>query len=81
MRAAAKALRLEQPAEIVVAVPVAASVTCDLLRSEVEHVVCAAIPQPFFAVGQWYHDFSPTQDEEVRELLGRAAARQSSRAA
>ena len=75
MRAAAKALRQEQPAEIVVAVPVAASVTCDLLRSEVEHVVCAATPQPFFAVGQWYADFSQTTDEEVRELLRRAHAR------
>ena len=75
MRAAAKALRLEQPAAIVVAVPVAASVTCDLLRSEVEHVVCAAMPQPFFAVGQWYADFSQTTDEQVRELLRRAHAR------
>jgi putative phosphoribosyl transferase len=75
MRAAAKALRQEQPAEIVVAVPVAASVTCDLLRSEVEHVVCAATPQPFFAVGQWYADFSQTTDEEVHELLRRAHAR------
>jgi putative phosphoribosyl transferase len=75
MRAAAKALRQEQPAEIVVAVPVAASVTCDLLRSEVEHVVCVATPQPFFAVGQWYSDFSQTTDEEVRELLRRAHAR------
>jgi predicted phosphoribosyltransferase len=75
MRAAAKALRQEQPAEIVVAVPVAASVTCDILRSEVERVVCAATPQPFFAVGQWYADFSQTTDDEVRDLLRRAHAR------
>jgi putative phosphoribosyl transferase len=75
MRAAARALRQEQPAEIVVAVPVAASVTCDLLRSEVEQVVCLATPQPFFAVGQWYADFAQTTDEEVRELLRRAHAR------
>jgi predicted phosphoribosyltransferase len=30
-------------------------------------------PEPFFAVGLWYEDFSQTTDEEVRDLLRRAA--------
>jgi|SRR5437762_8847056 len=81
IRAAVAALRQKGPKQIVAAVPVASESTCEELRNEVDHVVCAMTPVPFFAVGQWYHDFSPTQDEEVRELLGRAAARQSSRAA
>jgi putative phosphoribosyl transferase len=40
----------------------------------VDEVVCAATPEPFYAVGLWYRDFSQTTDEEVRELLERSAA-------
>jgi predicted phosphoribosyltransferase len=72
MRVAAEALRTKQPARIVVAVPVAARATCEEIESEVDQVICAATPQPFWAVGQWYQDFSQTTDEEVRELLRRA---------
>jgi len=36
-------------------------------------VVCATTPEPFDAVGFWYEDFSQTTDDEVRELLDRAA--------
>jgi putative phosphoribosyl transferase len=73
MRAAAAALRQQQPARIVVAVPVSAPQTCDEYRMGVDEIVCAATPEPFYAVGQWYADFSQTTDEEVRELLARAA--------
>lgn len=72
MIAAVKALRQQQPARIVVAVPIASRDTCDLLRNEVDEVVCAVTPEPFYAVGLWYQDFSQTTDEEVRELLGLA---------
>ncbi len=72
MRAAAAALRQQGAAKILVAVPVAARATCDQLRDEGHDVVCATTPEPFFAVGQWYKDFSQTSDEEVRELLERA---------
>jgi putative phosphoribosyl transferase len=74
MRAAAAALRQEDAAKIVVAVPVAAAATCELLRAEVDEIVCGATPEPFFAVGQWYRDFSQTTDEEVHDLLERAGA-------
>ena len=73
MRAAAAALRLQQPARIVVAVPVSAVQTCDEYRMGVDEIVCAVTPEPFHAVGMWYEDFSQTTDEEVRELLARAA--------
>jgi len=73
MQAAAGAVRRHEPARIVVAVPVASRATCDRFRDEVDEVVCAVTPEPFYAVGNWYEDFSQTSDEEVRELLARAA--------
>jgi predicted phosphoribosyltransferase len=73
MRAAIQALRRRGPARIVVAVPAAPESTCRELEAEVDEVVCATTPSPFFAVGQAYWDFSQTTDDEVRELL-RAAA-------
>ncbi|HYW86848.1 MAG TPA: phosphoribosyltransferase [Chloroflexota bacterium] len=77
MRAAAAALRPQQPTRIVVAVPTAAPQTADELRREVDEVVCVITPQPFYAVGLWYHDFSETSDEEVSSLLAAAASHQT----
>ena len=79
MRAAALAVRQRNPARIVVAVPVAAAETCDEFRDVVDEVICGAMPRPFQAVGLWYEDFSQTSDEEVRELLERAAERAGAR--
>jgi putative phosphoribosyl transferase len=73
MRAAVEALRRLAPARIVVAVPVADPTTCDEMTSEADEVVCARTPRPFRAVGLWYEDFSQTTDQEVRDLLERAA--------
>jgi predicted phosphoribosyltransferase len=72
MRSAARALKLEGAGKVVVAVPVASAQTCARLRSEVDEVICPATPEPFYAVGQWYEDFSQTTDEQVRDLLARA---------
>jgi putative phosphoribosyl transferase len=72
MQAAARAVRRHQPARIVIAVPVASRATCDQFRNDVDEVVCAVTPEPFYSVGNWYEDFSQTSDEEVRELLERA---------
>ena len=72
MRAAASALRQQNPARIVVAVPVSAPQTCNEYRMGVDEIICASTPEPFMGVGQWYRDFSQTTDEEVRELLARA---------
>jgi putative phosphoribosyl transferase len=71
MRAAARALR-PRARQVIVAVPVAAREPCEELRSEVDRVVCATTPQPFFAVGMFYRNFEQTTDEEVRALLAQA---------
>jgi predicted phosphoribosyltransferase len=73
MRAAIRALRQRSPARIIAAVPVAAPDCCSEMADEADDVICAMTPGPFHAVGLWYEDFSPTSDDEVRELL--AAAR------
>ena len=72
MLAAVRALRTLAPARIVVGVPVAPQNTCERLRSEADEVVCAYTPEPFWAVGAWYEDFTQTTDEEVRWLLAQA---------
>jgi putative phosphoribosyl transferase len=74
MRAAVEALRRLGPEKVVVAVPVGAPETCGEFRRVADDVVCARTPEPFYAVGLWYEDFGQTTDEEVRDLLGRAAA-------
>ena len=74
MRAAVRAVKQMQPARVVVAVPVAAASTRDDLATEVDEIVCETPPEPFLAVGRWYEDFSQTTDDEVRDLLERAAA-------
>jgi putative phosphoribosyl transferase len=72
MRAAVAAIRQQHPAHLVVAVPVGAQDTCEQLRREADDVVCAATPEPFRAVGLWYHDFPQASDDEVRHLLEEA---------
>jgi predicted phosphoribosyltransferase len=69
MRAAVAALRRQRPAGIVVAVPTASRDTCEALKAEADDVICAMTPDPFFAVGHWYDDFTQTTDEEVRDFL------------
>jgi putative phosphoribosyl transferase len=69
MRAAVTALRRLEPAWIVVAVPAAPVSTCEELRPEVDELVCARTPQPFYAVGVWYENFDQVGDDEVRALL------------
>lgn len=72
MRAAVMAARQQQPARVIVAVPVGAASTCAGLATEADDVVCVRTPDPFIAVGLWYRDFTPTTDHEVRALLGEA---------
>ena len=73
MRAAVTALQSQEPAEIIVAAPVAARQTCDHFNTQVGSTcVCVMTPEPFDGVGRWYRDFSQTTDEEVCYLLGHA---------
>jgi predicted phosphoribosyltransferase len=72
MRAAVKALRGLRPSRILVAVPVGAPSSCDLIARECDELICLERPAAFYGVGQWYRDFGQTTDEEVRLLLDEA---------
>src|SRR5258708_22162335 len=73
MRAAVAAVRQQQPARIVIAVPAAAASTCEECAAEADEVVCVSRPEALFAVSVWYERFSQTTDEEARDLLPHAA--------
>lgn len=70
MRVAVEAARARGAGKIVVAVPVASHEACEQI-GEADDVwcVCYFAPEPFYAVGLWYSDFSQTTDEEVCRLL------------
>jgi putative phosphoribosyl transferase len=69
MRAAVAAVRRQEPAGVVAAVPVGSPLTCAQLAEDVDDVVCLVTPAEFRAVGQAYADFAPTDDDEVRAAL------------
>jgi len=73
MQASIAALRRLGPARIIVAVPVVAPSTRDELSREVDECISLFEPDPFYAVGLWYDDFTATTDDEVRDLLKKAA--------
>ena len=75
MRAAAAALSQRDPERLVIAVPIAAPETCRERKVEVDEIVCAMTPEPFWAVGYWYQNFDETTDEEVQNLLEGARQR------
>src|SRR5438105_3797042 len=74
-RALARMLRIyaHQPGLIVLALPRGGVPVGYEVARALDQSVCAMTPEPFFAVGLWYEDFSPTTDLEVRDLLARAA--------
>lgn len=77
MRAAITAIQQQGAEQIVVAVPVSSPEACRQIGAEVDEIVCATMPEPFYAVGLWYKHFPQTTDEEVRELLKQAAHMQA----
>ncbi|MFN0028984.1 MAG: phosphoribosyltransferase family protein [Acidimicrobiales bacterium] len=74
-RAALQVARAHGPRRLILAVPVAAPSTIEQLRSEADEVIALKMPEDLWAVGAWYHDFSPVEDDEVVRLLARAARR------
>lgn len=78
MRAAVTALRKEEAEHIVVATPVGAHEACRNVRAMADETVCLEAPENFMAVGDWYFDFRPTSDAEVRDLLARAEKERTS---
>ena len=77
MKAVLKALRESGPKKLVLAVPVAPADTIAELSPLADEVVALETPEPFFAVGAHYRDFAQTGDEEVMDLLSRAAEERS----
>ena len=73
MLAALQALRQQQPARLIVAVPVAAPSACLELQGEADDILCARMPDPLFGIGLWYQNFEQTSDQEVHDLLTQAA--------
>jgi predicted phosphoribosyltransferase len=74
MQVTVLALKRLKPSRIVIAVPVAAKEACAELKEWADQVICLETPVPFWAVGQWYQDFSQTTDEEVLSYMDKAKA-------
>lgn len=72
MQVAVTAISKQNPAAIIIAVPVAAPATCDELAAFVDKIICPLKPLNFHAVGLWYENFPQVSDSEVIELLKRA---------
>jgi putative phosphoribosyl transferase len=72
-RAACAVARAHGASRVTVAVPVASLQAIGVLRDACDEVICVEAQDPFYAVGEWYDDFSQTSDEDVVALLGRAA--------
>ncbi len=68
-RAACRVARAQGASHVVLAVPVAPPESLESLRHDADEVVCVETPEYFFAIGQWYGDFSQTPDDEVVALL------------
>ena len=67
--ASLRALRQQNLARLILAIPVGPAETMDRLASECDQVVVLSTPEPFYAVGRFYERFAQTSDEEVVELL------------
>jgi len=78
VRAALQALRKKEPARLILAVPVAPRDALASLASDCDEIVCLATPDPFYAVGAYYSDFTQTSDDEVKELLIASSKREPS---
>ncbi len=72
-RAACQVARVLGAARVVLAVPVASRSAVAALRDVCDEMLCVEVPESFYAVGEWYRDFSQTTDSEVVELLRLAA--------
>lgn len=79
MLVAVHVLRQEKPARVIIAVPVAASETCQKLEAEADEIICLSTPDPFYAVGMSYENFDQTSDDEVKSLLEEAEREQARR--
>lgn len=73
-RAAIRVARARGAERVVLAVPVAPPDTVAALAGEADDVISVETPEPFFAIGGWYADFTPTSEQEVVDLLAVSGA-------
>jgi putative phosphoribosyl transferase len=69
MKAALASVRNRRAKTVLIAIPVGPPSTIRELEREADHVVCLHAPESFYAIGQFYQNFTQTQDEEVARLL------------
>lgn len=69
MQVAVEAVKSLGARSAMIGVPVGSSSAIEMLRPMVDRIECAMVPEPFNALGQWYRDFRPTSDAEVRAAL------------
>jgi putative phosphoribosyl transferase len=74
-RAACRVARAQGAGRVILAVPVAPPTAVAEFRPDADEVVCLELPWDFWAIGQFYADFSQTPDEEVTACLEKAATR------
>lgn len=80
MIAALHAVRAKRPARLICAIPVAAPDSLAKVSPHADEVVCLDTPPNFYAVGQFYRDFAPVQDDEVAALLAQDRGLRAKRA-
>lgn len=75
MRAAVQGVRVAGAGQVVVAVPVGATTSCQRIEEVADELMCLHAPASFGAVGSFYGDFRQVTDDEVRRLLDRQPGR------
>jgi putative phosphoribosyl transferase len=69
IRAAIRSLRKRKAGRVILAVPVGPESAVKELSSLADQVACLEMPEPFFAIGQFYRDFDQVDDATVRSTL------------
>ena len=75
MTAALRAIRSSKPKKLIGAVAVASQGAVRAMSREADNIVCLNVPAEFYAVGQFFSDFSQVSDEEVAEILQKREAK------
>jgi putative phosphoribosyl transferase len=78
MQAALWAVRQEKPQKLIAAIPVASEEALQRLSTDADEIICLRRPSLFYAVGQFYSQFSQVQDDDVVQILAEEARRRKS---
>lgn len=69
IQAAVHFLQKQNPAKIIVAVPVGDPTPIQELTGKVDQIVCPFTPEEFLAVNQFYEDFEQVKNEDALQIL------------